>query len=621
MNVGFQKTTHPLFPSLHSRVEEDTTLLGCYGLYHDMAQHVPGHRMVHDRPAKVEIFLRLIVIIVIVVVTTPLFAQVENVPVNNPVYTFLKRMELKGVIENYHDNILPISRREIATFLNTINKEENRLTETEQNQLRDFLIEFQFDISQSIDSSYFLIENRSGIEWFDGERFADAEKHLYAYTDTTVTLFVDGLLMLDARRSEGDALGSEHSEFVQFGGRVRGTIYDNLGYYLQGTNAQFWGSRDVLRRDRHISQAYTLNILDAKNFDFVEGYVRYDGGIFSAQVGRERLLWGSGYGDKLVVSDNVRVFDFIRADAEYKAIKYTFLHGWLLGRKSQRTSPLPPPYPSTASLSEPIVADKYLGAHRLEITFPRFTLGFQEMAIYSNRSVDLAYLNPVTLIESAQRSREERDNVLWAFDVKTHLLRNTELQATLLLDDLNFPKLGTSSYQNKFAFQLGAMVVDPFDLFNTTVAVEYTRVNPFTFSHERSRDNDYGSFYRILSHHIGPNSDSWFFRFDYQPAHRLTSSFRFEIQREGENVYDPVGGLLKNVGGDYLIPHLDTDPQEYSFLEGNRVNTSIGQAVITYELINELFFDARYQIIYRNDVANNFTTTDHDFGVAVRVDF
>jgi len=34
------------------------------------------------------------------------------------------------------------------------------------------------------------------------------------------------------------------------GGRVRGTIYQHLGYYLQATNAQFYGSRDLLQRDR-----------------------------------------------------------------------------------------------------------------------------------------------------------------------------------------------------------------------------------------------------------------------------------------------------------------------------------------------------------------------------------
>ncbi len=550
-------------------------------------------------------------------------AQVENVPVGNPVYSFLKRMELKGVIENYRDAILPLSRNQISIFLQQTIEKQSTLTETERLKLEEFFVEFQFDISQSFDKSYSLIDT-NGVHWIEGERFNEAEKYLYSYNDSTINLFVDGLLTFDARRSEGDALGNQHAEFFQFGGRVRGAIYDKLGYYLQVTNAQFWGSRDVLKRDRQISQAYTLGITDAQNFDFVEGYARYQSGIVSAQVGRERLLWGNGYGDKMILSDNVRLYDFIRADVEYKSFKYVFFHSWLMGRKgiNDYYIPINGRINLSFEVQEPQVTDKYFGAHRFEFTFsPKLTLGFQEMVIYSNRSVDLAYLNPVTFIESAQRSREERDNVLWSFDAKTHFIKNIELQASIVFDDINFPKWGTSSVQNKFAFQIGAMIVDPFSFENTSLAVEYTRAEPYIFSHNRSRDNDYGSLGRILSHHIGPNSDSWFFKFDYQPMYRLSTSLRFEFQREGENVFDANGSLVQNVGGDYLIPHRSSDPQELEFLAGNRVNTNVGQVFVTYELVNEIFLDARYQFIKRKDFANNLSTLDHDFGVALRVDF
>ncbi|MBI3195322.1 MAG: hypothetical protein HYZ34_12785 [Ignavibacteriae bacterium] len=326
----------------------------------------------------------------------------------------------------------------------------------------------------------------------------------------------------------------------------------------------------------------------------------------------------------MILSDNVRLYDFIRADVEYKSFKYTFLHAWLMGRKELKRYVLPvSDSPLDAMIiDEPVLADKYFGAHRFEFAFsPKFTLGFQEMVIYSNRSPDLAYLNPVTFIESAQRSREERDNVLWAFDAKTHLLPNTELQGSIVFDDINFPKWGTSSVQNKFAYQIGAMVVDPFRIENISLAIEYTRAEPYIFSHNRSRDNDYGSLGRIMSHHIGPNSDSWFFKFDFQPTHRLSTSLRFEFQREGENVLDAYGRLIQNVGGDFLIPNRDIDPQEQEFLAGKRVTTSIGQAFITYEIVNEIFVDARYQFIKRNDFANNSSTLDHDYGLALRVDF
>lgn len=549
------------------------------------------------------------------------FSQVENVPTTNPVYNFLKRMEVKGMIERYHDAIIPLPRRQVADFLLQLKQKEAELTPVERNILQDLFIEFHYDVSGSTVGFHSLVGSAeptlgATIEEF----FSNREKFLYTYADTNLSFFVDGLLTWDARRSTGDALGGANAAFVQFGGRIRGTVYHRLGYYLQATNAQFYGERDVLRRDKLLSQAYTLNVSDTKNFDFVEGYARYDADILSLQVGRERLLWGTGYGDKMILSDNPRVFDFIRADAEYKSLKYTFVHAWLLGKRDTTGFSLP----SDPSLRfvEPINADKYFASHRLEFSFPSlFDVGFQEMVIYSNRAPDLAYLNPITLIESAQRSREERDNVLWSFDIQTHFLKGLEFHGSVVFDDINFPKWGTNSVQNKNAFQVGALAVDPPGISNTSLSVEYTFVEPYTFSHSRSRDDDYGSGGRILGHHIGPNSDSWFFRLDYLFNHRLSTSVRFEIQREGDNIYK-ADTLVQNVGGDFLQPHRskkDSDMKE--FLGGNLVRTYRLQAFATYEIVNEIFLDLRYEMMRRKDTLADTQTTDHDFGFSVRIDF
>lgn len=559
-------------------------------------------------------------LILLFICSSLLYPQAENVPVYHPVYGFLKRMEVKGVIERYHDAVLPLSRGEIAGFLVTARQRHDELTETERNMLSDFFVEFEFDIKGSLDEYHSLVDSPEST--FVGTLagfFSEKEKFLYAYTDTNVSFFVNGLLTWDARRSTGDALGGKNAAFVQFGGRIRGSVLKSIGYYLQGTNAQFWGSRDVLRRDKIISQAFTLSASDVQNFDFVEGYVQYDGGIVSLQVGRERLLWGNGYGDKMILSDNIRVFDFIRGEAEYKSLKYTFVHAWLLGQRSQVVFTLPSD--PTSQYLEPVNADKYFAAHRLELSLaPVFDIGFQEMAVYSNRAPDLAYLNPITLIESAQRSRDERDNVLWSFDVQLRLLQHLELHGSVLFDDINFPKWGTNSVQNKNAFQVGFLAVDPFGVSNTSAAVEYTLVEPYTFSHNRSRDNNYGTGERILGHHIGPNSDSWLFRLDYLVTHRLSASLWFEIQREGENIYQ-ADTLFKNVGGDFLQPHRPgKDSGVKEFLGGNPVRTQRFQAFVAFEIVNEIFLDARYMMMRRKD-SQAASTVDHDFGMALRVDF
>ena len=522
-------------------------------------------------------------------------AQAENVPAYHPVYTFLKRMEVKGCIERYRDAILPLSRRQVGKFLRTVKAHTEKLTAAECGWLHDFLSEFRFDIDGTTEGfhSLFSSEQPTFLRSL-GEELTDREKYFFVHTDSGVTFFFNGLFDIGYHAISGTALGSTSSKYLQFGGRFRGTLFNRLGYYLQGTNAQFWGSRDLLARDPQIGQSHALYTTDANNFDFAEGYVRFDAGLVSAQLGRERLLWGNGYDQKMIVSDNVRVFDFVRADFEYKALKYTFIHASLLGSRSLLTFRLP--FDTAATFYEPAIADKYFAAHRLSLSFPAlFEIGFQEMYIYSNRSPDLGYLNPFIVFESLQRSRGERDNGLWAFDIKTSFLKGVQLTATMLYDDIHIPYLFTRRWFDKYAYQVGMIYTDPFDIADATLFVEYTHVEPYVFGHERSRDNQYTSGGIILGPRIGPNADSWYFRWDYLPARNLFLSGRVTFERKGENVYDSTGSFVRNVGGDFMIPHRETDPDTKRFLDGTRAETTRIQLVVTYEFINQMWLDGMFE--------------------------
>ncbi|MDI6778950.1 MAG: capsule assembly Wzi family protein [Bacteroidota bacterium] len=552
----------------------------------------------------------LLILVLILGTTLFVFPQAENVPANHSIYQFLKRMEVKKIISQYHDAVLPLSRKEIAQFILQIKKHKEELTNTEKEILSDFIIEFEYELFKSTNNSFSLFGR------MESGKFFDKEKYFYTYLDSNVTLFVDGLLTFDFRRSTGVGL-HDNTSFIEGGPRLRGSVFTNLGYYFQLTNAAFWGSRDVLRRDKRINQSFALGTMNSRNFDFVEGYLRYGGEIISAQIGRERVLWGNSYGDKIILSDYQRVFDAIRFDAGYKNFRYTFMHAWILGKSDSLLN-----YASYMGY-ESIVADKYFAAHRLELSLGNsIDLGVQEITIYSNRSVDLGYLNPVTFFESVQRSRQERDNGFLAFDAQVRPFKDYELQGTLFFDDINIPLFGTDSWQNRYAYQAGLMAVDPLGIPNTNFIIEYTRITPYMFSHNRSRENDYGSNKVLLGTQIGPNAESWHFRVDYCFSRKFILSGRFEIQNSGENEYDSTGKLIRNVGGDFLQPwRSGLDRESVTFLDGIRVNTYIGQLFAMYEVMNEFFVDARYEWKQIKNKSLNSTSTFHDFGIALRIDF
>ncbi len=521
-------------------------------------------------------------------------AQAEDVPAEHPVYAFLKKMSVERLIEGYNGTIIPISRHDVAGYLKTLAGERERLSRSEQGWLDDYLSEFQYDLTGSTEGFHSLIDSE---EPSTGDAllatFSNREKYLSQSHDSSLSFFLNGLVDVDVRSIHGDALGKANAAFLQLGGRMRGTLYNRLGYYLQLTNAGFRGSRELLQRDPILSQSHELYVDNARNFDFAEGYLRYDGGLVSAQIGRERVLWGAGYGEKLTISDNIGLFDFVRADVHYKAFRYTFMHAWLMGQQS--TLPFRLPFDTSTVFSEPTAADKYLAVHRFELSFPNvLDIGFQEMVVYSNRAPDLAYLNPLMLFESAQRARGDRDNMFWLFDLRTRALRDIELMGSILYDDFNLPDLFSNKWSDRYGWQAGMYYADMFGIPNTALTFEYTRIQPYVFSHGRSRDDSYTSDGRLIGTSIGPNADNLFFGVDYWPLRNLTLSLRVNFMRKGLNVVDSTGALVHNVGGDAFAPHRDSDPEMIHFLDGNLEKMRSIQLSAVWEIVNQWWFAMQF---------------------------
>jgi hypothetical protein len=528
-------------------------------------------------------------------------------------------MEVKGMIDRYRDAVLPLGRADVGKYLKTISEKQNSLSRAEREWLSDFRSEFQYELTGSVSGFDALIASSGESTDSVGSGIhADRERAAVLHADSAVTLFVNGLVELDGRRISGDGMGSAHAEFFQVGARARGTVLGHLGYSLQFTNAQFWGSRALLARDERISQSHALGVTNAQNFDFYEGSIRYDAGIISAQVGRERVLWGNGYGEKMTLSDNPRVFDHVRVDVNYKAVGYTFLHGWLLGTERMLTFSLPAD--TTFQFAEPTFADKFFAAHRLELSFPGvISVGFQEMVVYSNRSVDLAYLSPLSFLESVQRSRGERDNVFWAFDLQTHFMRDLEVSASILYDDINVPDMFSNRWNDRYAWQVGLFYADPFTLANTSLMVEYTRVEPYVFSHGRSRDNSFTSLGLMLGPRVGPNGDSWFLRLDYAPERNLSLSARVLLKRHGLNTLDSAGTVTRNVGGDVLFPHRDgKDSDTKLFLDGSAVNSRRIEIAASWEVLNQCWLEGLYRFDSIESGSTGLKATDNFFTIRLR---
>ncbi len=541
-------------------------------------------------------------------------SQVENVPTNNQVYEFLKRMEVKGVISGYPDAVLPLSRREVAEFLKIINQNRSKITTTEQNLLDDFKVEFAHELGLGNENRFVFFSGHGDVSEKISGSGSGKEKFLYAWQDSSNTFFVDLLLSSDVRVASGDSRNRSAASTFVFGPRFRGTLKNKLGYYFQVTNGQIIGNREVALLDTALHASQELRVSSTtRSFNFVEGYFKVDADILTLQIGRERLLWGYGVNDKLIVSNNAPFLDYAKIDVRVGSFRYMFFHSWVLGTARIDTNVY-------SGIPEAIINSKFLVAHRFELSFPRvLDFGLSELIVYSRRFPELAYLNPVNLFKDVEPQQHDRDNSLISTDLKLHAITNAELYGTLLIDDITLSKLGSKYFGNQFAFTVGASYIEPLGIENADLALEYTRIDAYVYSHNIP-ENNYTNDQFVIGHHLGPNSDDWFFRGSYRFSKKWKASFELERSRHGDNFMDANGNLLKNVGGSALYGHRAFDSPDAPFLDGILIKTYFFRLKSLYEIFNELFLDIRYEYRLQKNVTSSKSFTDHFFFLQLRFD-
>ncbi|MEW5841888.1 MAG: capsule assembly Wzi family protein [Bacteroidota bacterium] len=549
-------------------------------------------------------------IIVLLISISSIYSQVELVPISHKVYPFLKRMELKGVIENYNSSNLPFSRKDVAIFLKEIQEKQSNLDSSEKKVFKDLLIEFHFDLEKNLEGSYSFFKKPSLGEIFNDDNY----KYLYAYADSNASLFLDGMGSLSYRDFNAESYPKTNIGLGEIGIRLRGTLYDNFGYYLRMSNGQQIngdGYARVVAASYDSKLHSTLKFLGEKYYDSFEGYMRFEASnrAIALTFGREKFQMGTGSIDKLFLSGNTAPFDFGRIDVKYKSLHYSFFYGNLKGDSL-----------GVALTSKNIIA------HRLDINFSEnFRLGLYESIIAANRPISFTYMNPLSFLTSADFTAEPKNqsNALMGIDMEIKPINDIAFQLSLLIDDLNFKTLyanDASSDDNKFGYQAGIMFVDPFKIPDITATVEYTRIDPFVYSH-RTNESTYADWGISLGHALPPNSDEIAILLNYYLSGRTFINFKYQHQRSGTGIIlDSKGNLIRNYGGD--LNRGDGDgTYRNEFLMGNRIDRDMFTFALRLEPVRQYFIDLTYSLQNINMKYIDKKYVDSYFYVTVSTDF
>lgn len=540
------------------------------------------------------------------------YSQVELVQPDNSVYDYLQRMLTMKVITDYNPGNIPVSRETVASYLKIIESRQDRISRTDRKLLDDFKTEFEYDMNVSIKKSSSLFKEIKNI--FSDEK----QKYLYSYNDSNAALFLDALGSVSQRGSDGDSIGKNSILLGELGFRLRGTLFNSVGYYLRATNGQkLSGDTDDVNFARYTDPKLYAQYkfqYERRNFDTFDGYLRYraNQNWLALTVGRNPVYQGFGFTDRLFLSNNSVPFDFLKLDLAYKSVSYSFLYGSLRGD----------------SLGKPLDS-KNISTHRIDIRFSdAFRMGFFESVSIANSPFSFTFLNPVSFLTSAELNKASQpgdnnvNNSIMGIDMMVIPVNKIAVQGSFLVDDLEFSTLfkNNAKITNKFAYQIGLMWANAFTIPNLDLKTEYTHLDPFVYTHVSNKTN-YTNWGLPLGHHLEPNSDEIALKLDYNITNRIKLSVLYQHQRSANGIVkDSLGRVIVNYGGNInnASGYSYSDP---AFLRGNRIDRDIITANLSWQFIRQFFIEMKFVQRLINNIYQNKKFSDKYYFATLRIDY
>jgi hypothetical protein len=533
------------------------------------------------------------IILFVFLVSTIALAQDDYVSVNNSVYNFLQRMETLHIISNYNSFEIPKPRKDIVSYLKQAIASEDKLDSMDKQILNDLKVEFEYELYGTLNNSQSLIgKGKYNI-------FSQNNKHLFYFSNSDKSSLFINLL------GEGEAIFQNNKSTNQnlstmlgvIGGDIRGTFLNHFGFVLRGTNGDVFGNREVAKLRPDIAQNFKYNLDPAAAFfDETEGYLTADYDMFRIKFGRERMR--IGYGPiKSIIDDNAPPFDYLGFNIKYHFFTFSYFHGQLLGNSYFQ--------PDSINGGIQVVAQKYIGYHRIGFNLSdAVNFGAGEIIIYGDRPLDLSYLNPFAFYKSVEHSNQDRDNSLLFFDFNNKSIKGLKIYSTLLIDDIDFSKIGTSWYGNETLFDLGLYSANLYKFLPLDFKLEYTRIDPYVHTHRTGNSNFTNLGYNLGSI-LKPNSELFLGEINYQFTYRLNLSASFTYILHGAN---PIGqnGTIINVGGDEALGHRIFDSNNTKLLDGDLEYSRITSASLSFEPFRQIIISLK--LIYYNESLQNSIT-------------
>lgn len=486
----------------------------------------------------------LFLLFVVVALSQSAYSQSSLVPVYHQVYDWLHYQRVRGNAPLYNYEALPLTRGQITKLLADIDSGD--LNKGDRHVRESYLREFSVDSLKKYKNLSLLQGNGRFYNRLKEIIFSDEEYHLYVWDDDKATIAVDWFPGRGAVFVE-DGSKKYSSPYYTYGGvRSYGTFNNTIGFHYEQWRAVQVGDNEAFDYIPFLTRNWKTIVGQGYNKHHLNTSFGYQKNYWSLHIGRGMLKYGVGERNNLVYSRESIPFDWVRLNLNSKYVDYTLVHGFLSWDSGSRREV--DGFPGIFHRTAP---NRFTVHQRIQFHPTEWiSFSFYELINYSNRKIELAYINPVNRLSIMEWELQDQDNGFAGFEGILRPFKGLELWGEVLIDDLGDrndlfrwgKKKAINSY---FARYVG---------FNYA----YETGTVFSGSIQRVESGVYAHKFPLNSHtekgiglgsQVGPNGDEYSFKVDQWLSHRFRLSLRYDYNRHGLNYFDDNGNFV-DAGGD-----------------------------------------------------------------------
>ena len=339
-------------------------------------------------------------------------------------------------------------------------------------------------------------------------------------------------------------------------------------------------------------------------------------------LGHEKNFIGYGY-RSMLWSDFSSPYTHLKINYCLGPLQYTYSLGKHTDLKSRRISGI-----GLEAQNGLSYAQKYSVNGILDWNInKRLQLGLYHAVIWAaqdtlgRRGIDLEYLNPFIFLRPIEFSLGSVGNALLGLNIGYKLNNNNQLYGQLLIDELHVSKLlsQNGSWVNKYAWQFGLRLTDPFKTTGLRIRLENNGARPYTYSHWSSTTS-YTNMNQPLAHPSGANFIEFLLKTTYLKE-RWAHTF------QGGFIYEGIDtSYLFSVGKDLLKSYILRTADENLFIGNGMKNNFLNFMWSTTYLIHPpTNLKLEFRIYHRNqrfqdNINSNIRSTWITVGIRCKLD-